>query len=90
MSAPTTLQFTTSPSSTSLPLYYGLVGPVAADLTRNGKLDLTISTSVPSLRSTLYGWTALDNGDGTFQGLIQAIPQTFPFSAGLVPVISYR
>jgi hypothetical protein len=87
VSEPTTLQFTTSPSSTSLPLYYGLSGAVAADLTRNGKLDLAISTSVPSLRSTLYGWTALGNGDGTFQGLIQAIPQTFPFSAGLVPVI---
>jgi hypothetical protein len=86
VSAPTTLQFTTSPSSTSLPLYYGLVGAVAADLTRNGKLDLAISTSVPSLRFTLYGWTALGNGDGTFQGLIQAIPQTF-FSAGSVPVI---
>jgi hypothetical protein len=87
VSAPTTLQFTTSPSSTSLPLYYGLSGAVAADLTRNGKLDLAISTSVPTLRSTLYGWTALGNGDGTFRGLIQAIPQTFPFSAGLVPVI---
>jgi hypothetical protein len=82
VSAPTTLQFTTSPSSTSLPLYYGLSGAVAADLTRNGKLDLAISTYVPALRATTYGWTALGNGDGTFQGLVQT-----SFSAGLVPVI---
>jgi FG-GAP-like repeat/Cep192 domain 4/HYDIN/CFA65/VesB-like, Ig-like domain len=86
VSAPATLQFSTSPSSTPLPQSYTVTGAIAADLTRDGNLDLAISTSVPSLRSTLYGWTALGNGDGTFQGLIQAIPQAF-FSAGLVPVI---
>jgi FG-GAP-like repeat/Abnormal spindle-like microcephaly-assoc'd, ASPM-SPD-2-Hydin len=87
VSAPATLQFSISPSSTPLPQYYSVTGAIAADLTRDGNLDLTVSTTVPAERSTEYGWTVLGNGDGSFQGVIQAFPQTNPFSAGYVPVI---
>ena len=87
VSAPATLQFSISPSSTPLPQSYGVTGAIAADLTRDGNLDLAVSTSVPGERDTYYGWTVLGNGDGTFQGFIQAFPQTSIFSAGYEPVI---
>jgi hypothetical protein len=43
VSSPTNLQFATSPSSTALPLNVSVSGAIAADLTRNGNLDLAIA-----------------------------------------------
>jgi FG-GAP-like repeat/Abnormal spindle-like microcephaly-assoc'd, ASPM-SPD-2-Hydin len=80
VSAPTTLQFTTSPANTSLPSGQQAISNelIAADFNRDGKLDLSIGTVESPLLAphTSDDWIALGNGDGTFQGPTQAFRLT--------------
>ena len=75
VSAPTTLQFSTSPSSTSLPSdQFVETPPIVADFKHNGILDMMIMTAGPALAPFFTGSMALGNGDGSFQAPIQPFP----------------
>jgi len=77
VSSPTTLQFTTSPSSSTLPPTYEIDSGVVADLTRSGNLSLAVTSSIPGDRSSAVGFTVLGNGDGTFQNPISTFSPNF-------------
>ena len=77
VSSPTTLQFTTSPSSSVLQFYNGIDSGVVADLTRSGNPSLAVTGLIPGGRNFGVGFTVLGNGDGTFQNPISTFPPSF-------------
>jgi hypothetical protein len=86
VSALTNLQFSTSPSSTSLPTgQLPSSPPLVADFRHNGILDvMMVMRAFPTSALIVSGSMFLGNGDGSFQAAISAFP---PTGGGIGPVI---